>query len=65
MGKSNTCGQIFVQKLNKKITVHRKTGETCAEARERVRKKWAGEGETPQAPAGVTGGGTQKMEGQL
>jgi hypothetical protein len=38
--KPRTCGQVFVKKLNKKIWVHAKKGESCEEARKRVAEKW-------------------------
>jgi hypothetical protein len=35
-----TCGQIYVEKLKRKIWVHAKKGESCAEARKRVAANW-------------------------
>jgi hypothetical protein len=50
-GNTRVCGQIFVKKLNKKIWVHAKKGESCAEARKRVAENWEADTQTAEPEA--------------
>jgi len=50
--KARTCGKIYIPSLGKKINVHAKAGESCADARKRVAAKWKSD---PNVPSGQPG----------